>query len=35
VIYRLRWLGPLISTGHSLNVAVAGSLVAYKLAGLN
>ncbi|GAA0915179.1 TrmH family RNA methyltransferase [Nonomuraea longicatena] len=26
---------PMIGTGHSLNVAVAGSLVAYKLAGLS
>ncbi len=25
---------PMIGTGHSLNVAVAGSLVAYKLAGM-
>jgi tRNA G18 (ribose-2'-O)-methylase SpoU len=25
---------PMLGTGHSLNVAVAGSLVAYKLAGL-
>ena len=25
---------PMVGTGHSLNVAVAGSLVLYKLAGL-
>jgi tRNA (guanosine-2'-O-)-methyltransferase len=25
---------PMIGTGHSLNVAVAGSLVAYRLAGM-
>jgi len=25
---------PMLGTGHSLNVAVAGSLVLYKLAGL-
>jgi tRNA G18 (ribose-2'-O)-methylase SpoU len=25
---------PMVGTGHSVNVAVAGSLVAYKLAGL-